>query len=256
MMAAILICGASVFTACTNDDNPAKPEPRTVLVGLEFRNKYPAGPTMEVYTYDANYRLVNMKEIEISTGEAIADLDYIYTPGHITKKGWDLFYDITDECTLDDKGRIVEYHHKNVKIETGDLLADDYYTITYDENGHIATMHLGEMVETYIWEGDELRTTTMVEKIAYARSDFEPSDAPAQAILNRYGYHLSELCLQGCFGVLPAHMPAKKTTLTYLNGTLLGTIVNEFKTTTTADGHLATISEGKDTYILHWGTIN
>ena len=39
------------LTACTSsDDNPVKPqpEPRTVLVGLEFRNKYPAGPTMEV----------------------------------------------------------------------------------------------------------------------------------------------------------------------------------------------------------------
>ena len=99
-----ILCIISVallaLTACTSsDDNPVKPqpEPRTVLVGLEFRNKYPAGPSMEVYTYDADYRLVNMKEIEVGTGDVLADLDYIYIPGHITKKGRDLFYDITDE---------------------------------------------------------------------------------------------------------------------------------------------------------------
>ena len=146
-----ILCIISVallaLTACTSsDDNPVKPqpEPRTVLVGLEVRNKYPAGPSMEVYTYDADYRLVNMKEIEVGTGDVLADLDYIYTPGHITKKGRDLFYDITDECTLDDQGRIVEYHHKNVKIETGQLLSDYLYTYTYDENGHMATTHSGD----------------------------------------------------------------------------------------------------------------
>ena len=252
----ILSVALLALTACTSsDDNPVKPqpEPRTVLVGLEFRNKYPVGPSMEVYTYDADYRLVNMKEIEVGTGDVLADLDYIYTPGHITKKGWDLFYDITDECTLDDQGRIVEYHHKNVKIETGQLLSDYLYTYTYDENGHMATTHSGDYVETYIWEGDELRTMTMAEGNAYTTYDFEPSDAPAQALFNRFGYNLPELCLQGRFGVLPAHMPAKVTSAAYIDGTMLFTSVTEFTTTTADDGHLGTVSKGNTTFVLHWG---
>ena len=117
----------------------------------------------------------------------------------------------------------------------------------------MATTHSGDYVETYIWEGDELRTMTMAEGNAYTTYDFEPSDAPAQALFNRFGYDLPELCLQGRFGVLPAHMPAKVTSAAYIDGTMLFTSVTEFATTTDDDGHLGTVSTGNTTFVLHWG---
>jgi hypothetical protein len=251
MAATLFISDLTVFTSCSVDDNPVKREPKMMLVGLEFTNIYYFGRVMEKYTYDADYRLVNMKIVQVSTGDVLSDLDYIYTPGHITKKGQDYFHDVTDECRLDDQGRIVEQRHNTVDIETGKASEEDLYTFTYDENGHLATMQLSDLMETYIWEGDELRAKTVTSKSAYGTYDYETSDAPAQAVFNRFGYSLPELCQQGCFGVLPAHLPAKETFASYVDGTLLFKIVEEYNYTT-ADGRLATFSLDYGTYILHW----
>ena len=61
------------------------------------------------------------------------------------------------------------------------------------------------------------------------------------------------MSLQGRFGVLPAHMPAKVTSAVYIDGTMLFTSVTEFTTTTADDGHLGTVSTGNTTFVLHWG---
>jgi YD repeat-containing protein len=255
LAAALLISGPTVFTSCSIDDNPVKRERKMMLVGREFTDMPYFGTTIDKYTYDDEYRLVNMKTVQVSTGEVLSNLDYIYTPGHITKKGQNHVDEITDECRLDDQGRIVEYHNKCVNTETGKVLADDIYTFTYDENGHLATMHTANAVETYTWEGDELRSSIMIENnTGYLLETYEPSDAPAQTFFNWYGYKVPELCLQGCFGVLPAHMPAKQSIVMYLSDTLNISYDYEYKYTT-VDGRLATVTVDQSNYILYWELI-
>lgn len=66
----------------------------------------------------------------------------------------------------------------------------------------------GSTNATYIWENNEL---VKIDTDGILVSEYETSDAPAQAIFNRVGYdsEISELCSQGCFGKLPNHMPGR-----------------------------------------------
>jgi hypothetical protein len=252
VLAATLICGACLFTSCKKEDNSVIPATKTVLVSMEITNMFNIGHFIEEYTYDADYRLVNKKIVQVSNGAVVSDLDYIYTSGHITKRGTENDCYITDECTLDELGRIVECHHKSVRIETGNLVFDELYTFTYDENGHLAIKHQGDIVQTFNWEGDELRNTSMVQGNCNIVEVYETCDAPAQALFARFGYEQPELCLQGCFGVLPAHMFSKNTVILYLGDNVASEHSYDYSYTT-VDGRLATIDDGNGQYILHWG---
>ena len=117
-LAAALICSASVFTACTSsDDNPVSPqrEPKTVLVGMDVMGHPFYGDLTYSYAYDDDCRLVKMKEEQVGTGLVITEFDYTYTTGHITKQGREEGYTVSEECCLDDHGRIVELVHNSIK---------------------------------------------------------------------------------------------------------------------------------------------
>ena len=136
-LAAALICGISLAAAScsSNDDNPATPqrESKTVLVGMDFMGHPFYGDLTYSYAYD-DCRLVKMREEQVGTGLVITEFDYTYTPGHIKKQGREEAYTVTEECSLDDHGRIVELVHNSINDET----QKEYhytYTYTYDEDG-------------------------------------------------------------------------------------------------------------------------
>lgn len=260
VFAAALICGASVFTSCTvdNADNPATPKTKTVLMGMDFMGHPFYGDVTYSYIYDDDCRLVKMKEEQVGTDLVITDFDYTYTPGHITKQGRQEGYSVTEECSLDDHGRIVELVHTSLDYETQKVYHFTY-TYTYDKDGRLATMSQlteGEpIITTYIWEGGDLRSMSVSqEQVQYLMVDeYETSNVPAQAFFNHIGYsEAEELCQQGCFGVLPLHLPSKLTNTIYLKDVQLLKKTTEYSYTVT-DGRVVAVSQGKTTYVLHWG---
>ena len=232
-------------------------EARTVLAGMDFMGHPFYGDLTYSYAYDDDCRLVKMKEEQVGTGLVFTEFDYTYTPGHIKKQGREEAYTVTEECSLDDHGRIVELVHNSINDET----QKEYhytYTYTYDEDGRLATVSQwveGEpnaLLTTFAWQDGELRSKTTDQSSVLMVIDYEPGDAPAQALFSRNGYsEADELCAQGCFGTLPLHLPAKQTvTLTY-NGVEMSKRTTEYTYTVTA-GRLAAANDTSN-YFLHWG---
>ena len=232
-------------------------EARTVLAGMDLKGHPFYGDLTYSYAYDDDCRLVKMKEEQVGTGLVITEFDYTYTPGHIKKQGREEAYTVTEECSLDDHGRIVELVRNSINDET----QKEYhytYTYTYDEDGHLTTVSQwreGEpnaLLTTFAWQDGELRSKTTDQSSVLIVIDYEPGDAPAQALFSRNGYsEADELCAQGCFGTLPLHLPSKQTvTLTY-NGVEMSKRTTEYAYTVT-DGRLAAANDTYN-YVLHWG---
>ena len=117
----------------------------------------------------------------------------------------------------------------------------------------------GGLTQDYTWEGEDIRSISTTNGSVVL--DFETSDAPAQAMFELLSYDtgLSELCAQGCFGTLPAHMPSKRTmTTTLLPGMPPFVSTYHYNYTLNADGRLATVeatneSDNKTTtHTLTW----
>ena len=229
-------------------------EGRTVLASMDFKGHPFYGDLTYSYAYDDDCRLVKMKEEQVGTGLVITEFDYTYTPGHIKKQGREEAYTVTEECSLDDHGRIVELVRNSINDET----QKEYhytYTYTYDEDGHLTTVSQwreGEpnaLLTTFAWQDGELRSKTTDQSSVLMVCGYEPGDALAQALFSRNGYsEADELCSQGCFGTLPLHLPAKQTVTLTLNGVEMSKRTTEY-TYTVTDGRLASAS---DTYFLHW----
>jgi hypothetical protein len=232
-------------------------EARTVLASMDFKGHPFYGDLTYSYAYADDCRLVKMKEEQVGIGLVITEFDYTYTPGHITKQGREEAYTVTEECSLDDHGRIVELVHNSINDET----QKEYhytYTYTYDEDGHLTTVSQwieGEpnaLITTFAWQDGELRSKTTDQSSVLMVYDYEPGDAPAQALFSRNGYsEADELCPQGCFGTLPLHLPAKQTVTLTLNGVEMSKRTTEYTYTVTA-GRLASASDTYN-YFLHWG---
>jgi len=230
-------------------------EARTVLASMDFKGHPFYGDLTYSYAYDDDCRLVKMKEEQVGTGLVITEFDYTYTPGHITKQGREEAYTVTEECSLDDHGRIVELVHNSINDET----QKEYhytYTYTYDEDGHLTTVSQwveGEpnaLIITYAWQDGELRSKTTDQSSVLMVYGYEPGDAPAQALFSRIGYsEADELCPQGCFGTLPLHLPSKQTVTLTLNGVEMSRRTTEYTYTVTA----GRLTSANDTYFLHWG---
>ena len=231
-------------------------EARTVLASMDFKGHPFYGDLTYTYTYDDDCRLVKMKEEQVGTGLVITEFDYTYTPGHITKQGREEAYTVTEECSLDDHGRIVELVHASINSET----QKEYhytYTYTYDKDGHLTTVSQqmeGEpnaLLTTFAWQDGELRSKTTDQSSVLMVYDYEPGDAPAQALFSRNGYsEADELCPQGCFGTLPLHLPSKQTVILTYNGVEMSKRTTEYTYTVTA-GRLAAANDTYN-YVLHW----
>lgn len=241
-----------VFSCKKEDNDIPTPVKQTVFAGMDVSRMVFYGNVSYNYTYDDDYRLTRIKEINTDGHYVIRDMNFTYSDGHLSITGMSEGYYVANECTLDEQGRIIEMIHSGI--------SDYTYTYTYDDEGHIATATQitddGNLTSTYVWENGEI---TMVHTgNGTGNGDkvltFETSDAPAQALFNRLKYDndISELCAQGCFGTLPAHMPSKRSLTLYLNGIAVNTITTEYSYTVEND-RLATCKAGDNlTFSFCW----
>lgn len=235
--------------------------PKTMLTGKDITGASFYGNVRCSYVYDADYRLVNIKAIQVDDNYVIRDLNLIYSDGHLSVNGVSEGYSLSLECTLDNQGRIIEML-RDVHSLTTDFTSNRTYKYTYYADGHLQTetniTSDGSVISTYVWENDELKliTTGYDTDVARDEIEFEPSDAPAQTLFERMGYFsdISELCTQGCFGIIPKHMPSKITLTVYVYGNPLQTTTKEYAYTV-ENGRISTIQEAFSgcTYTLHWG---
>jgi hypothetical protein len=258
VLAAALIGGASVFTSCIKDDNPATPNTphAPVLSSVRITGPYIYGTATVNYEHDAAGRLVKDKEVN-DDGVLIRDLNYTYSPGHISITGLDEFAYETIECTLDAEGRIIEIKRKSVTRLEGNI-SEYTYLFTYYPDGHLQTETKAgggsSMTNTWIWENDELVKIDTEDSSVKLLIEFEPSDAPAQDLLYLMTYNgeSDELCPQGCLGKLPKHLPKTKKISTIVNGVTLYTTTLNY-TYGVENGRLVSVlDENGVTRTLSW----
>ena len=259
MFAAVLICGLTV-SSCKKDPEPTptpEPEPTTqtvltsiVATGVPFYDSVTYS-----YEYDAEYRIVRSKAHVTNQDYVIQDVVFTYSDGRISVAGTESEAPVTVECTLDGEGRITHYTKTYVNTDSTTTITNVDYT--YDADGRLKSEYTissgpngdgGGATSDYVWEGDELKACNMED--GSITIDFVASDAPAQALFHNLDYDvmLSVLCTQGCFGKLPAHMPAKRTMTTSLPIPGMDPIImtSTYTYTVDADGHLATSMETKE----------
>ena len=241
-----------VFSCKKEDNDTLLPVKQTVFAGMDVSRMVFYGNVTYSYTYDDDYRLLRIKEIQADDHFVIRDMNFTYSDGHLSITGMSEGYYVTNECTLDEEGRIIEMIHSSNTNYT--------YKYTYDAEGHMATATQitddGSLTSTYVWENGELTMVHTGNGTGNGTTvlTFETSDAPAQALFNRMKYdnEVSELCAQGCFGTLPTHMPSKRSLTKYLNDTPVNTITTEYAYTV-VDGRLATCQAGDNlTFAFCW----
>ena len=234
--------------------------PRTVLAGMDVTGVLLYSNVAYSYSYDADHRLTHIYEVT-TTGDnyVVRDINFAYSDGHISITGITEGYNLTAECALDAQGRMTEMTRSAVSTTTG-YTSNRTFTYTYDADGHMATTTQisddGELTHTFVWENGEL--ASVYTGTGSANGDmvlsFETSDAPAQALfyLMKYDGDVSELCHQGCFGTLPAHMPSTRSLTVYMYGNPIHTTTSEY-VYTVENGRLATCQDEGSSYTFHWG---
>ena len=267
MFAAILICGLTV-SSCKKDPQPIpEPEPttQTVLTGMVGTGVSFYDSVTYSYEYDAEYRIVRSEAHVTNQNYVIHDLHFTYSDGHILVTGTEAESPITFECTLDNEGRITHFVRTTALTDSTNSITNVDYT--YDAEGYMKSEHIVSngsddqgITNNYVWEGDELRACNMEGDAITI--DFVTSDAPAQALFFNLSYdnELADLCAQGCFGKMPAHMPAQRTLTTTLPipGMDPIIVITNYTYTVDAEGRLATSEETKENeddttiYILNW----
>lgn len=261
MFAAILICGLTV-SSCKKDPTP-EPVKQTVLasmvgIGVSFFDSVTYN-----YEYDADCRLARIEAHLTNTNEPIQDFRFTYTDGNIKVEGTFVGDPTTYDCTLDSLGRIT--HMDLTALYSNDTTPTiSRFDFTYDADGHMATSYRltepdgGGALTKFNWEGEEVRSTDTGDGMLTV--DFETSNTPAQTMFSILGYEveISELCTQGCFGKLPAHMPSKRTVTTALPIPGMDPMVKvfDYTYTTDAEGRLATYESNSDNgttrYTFNW----
>ena len=267
MFAVILICGLTI-TSCKKDPQPTPipdPEPttQTVLASIVGTGVPFYDSVTYTYEYDAEYRIVRSESHVTNESHVIQDLRFTYSDGHISVVGTEDEKPLTIECTLNEEGLITHFVKTEVVNDTITQITN--VDLTYDEGGRLTSQYsisdVGQGVtNNYVWEGDDLVAANM--EGGPVTIEYVPSDAPAQALLDKIGYNLNlkDLCTQGCFGKLPAHMPAQGNITTTIPIPGMAPIVETINYTYTvnADGRLATCLEtgGTDNrttnYIFNW----
>ena len=258
MFAAILLCGLTV-SSCNKDPQPtATPDPepttQTVRAGMVGTGVSFYDSVTYSYEYDAEYRIVRSEAHATNQDYVIRDLVFTYSDGHISVIGTDDNCPVNIVCDLDDEGRITHFERTSILPDSTTIITNVNYT--YDAEGHLASEFIlsndseSGTTSNYIWEGDELKTCSSESGIITI--DYEASDVPAQAQFSNMSYdiELAVLCTQGCFGKLPAHMPAKRTLTTGIPipGMPLFIETTNYTYTIDAEGRLATSTEIREGY--------
>ena len=267
MLAAFV--AAFAFTSCHKDPQPTpdpEPEPttQTVLTGMVATGVTFYDSVTYSYEYDDEYRITRIESHVTNNGYLIQNLFLTYSDGHILVAGTESESPVTIECTLDDEGRITHIERTSLLSDSTTLLTVDDFT--YDAEGRLVSEHTlsGDSgqgaTNTYVWEGDDIVAVNTEGGIISI--EYVASHAPAQALFHilRYNIELSALCAQGCFGTLPAHMPAQRTMTTSVPIPGMPPIIetSNYTYTVDAEGHLTTCVETGETndhttnYTFNW----
>lgn len=227
MFAAILLCGLTVSSCKKPEPQPEpqpEPEKQTVLTGMNATDMPFYNNVTCSYEYDAQYRIVRTRAVVDDDNYVINDYHFTYSQGRIDIEGTESERPVTSFCLLDSEGRITHIETTNVANDSTTIFSQRDYT--YSSEGRLESETLQsetrsgkeQSVQKIVWNGDEIVGIDIAGGAVVV--DFETSDAPAQALFDRMGYNVyfPELCAQGCFGKLPAHMPSKKTLTTNVPG--------------------------------------
>jgi YD repeat-containing protein len=118
VIAAILLCGAAVFTSCTKEDNPATPD-LNVRLTQKHLITYANGALFFSGTEDYLWKDGLLRSINVSTT--------MYTTGNTSGS--------TNTYVYDDNGNCIEEHHFS---EGSTSLKSDAYFV-YDEQGRMTS---------------------------------------------------------------------------------------------------------------------
>ena len=154
MLAAILICGTSVFISCNdNSDNPVPAKKKYRLVQRKEVNDHTDAYYITDYGYDDQGRLISFKRVSYNTelGDGFVEADFTYTYGdhYIIAKHYD---DLSYRYTLNDDGLII----KEEMLKSGNDPRDVSY-FQYEDGRIISYLEAGNPNSyTFHWEDDDL----------------------------------------------------------------------------------------------------
>ena len=244
MLATILICGTSLFTACTsgNEDNPVAPNPGKKQYQLAHRssiNDTGAGTSSD-YTYDAQGRVISEIETVIDGDgtQSKNEMYYTYSDHKIIKDAI-VFQNV---YTLNDEGLIVkcETIHPGENPRT----LSEYQ---YDSEGKIISSY-GEDRNLTVWtwkDGDLISEETGDQVEALNRTDFIHSDLTAEEgfiMPFTSGIFNETLYRQGYYGKTSKHLVAKVINKSEKSSVTKSDVVLNY-TYTIADGHVTKMVE-------------
>lgn len=157
MLAAILICGASVFASCDNNsDNPVNPDPseKTVpRISKIFKSGHLLMKRNTMGTW------VTIREIE---NERALSYEFFWTGNRLDSiKSYprNPTYNVTYDMEYDEQGRLVHDSSRGGNYD---------YVFEYDSKGRLSKMHYAILwdegiyntyITSYIYEGDKVTKT-------------------------------------------------------------------------------------------------
>ena len=100
-----------VFSCKKEVNDVVIPVKHTVFAGMDVSRMVFYGDVTYNYTYDDEYRLLRIEEIQADDNYVIRDMYFIYSDNHISIIGMSEGYNVINECTLDEQGRITEMIH-------------------------------------------------------------------------------------------------------------------------------------------------
>ena len=249
MLAAILICSMSAFTACTSDngDNPVAPQPGKkqfqLTRYLSAKDSIGVGVSTD-YTYDVQGRVIlEMETIINGDGTHYTnEIRYTYADHKIieeTETPGDSYQHV---YTLNDDGLIV----KNELIRPGEE-PQNQGEYQYDSEGKLIIYDSSAPKQTvFTWkDGDLICYEVGDQTESLNRTDFTPSDLTVEegfVMPITAGIFNEVLYRQGYYGKTPKHLVAKVVSKAETSSMMKTDLVYDY-TYTLADGHITKMVE-------------
>lgn len=254
VMAATIICGACVFTACTNVDDPIEPQPvkkQYRLIRLCYTNEAKSRGTAS-YTYDSQGRIVSEEREETNSQgiRFISGYYYIYGSHRITSVS--LAGDIIKHFTLNDDGLIVKEEFMLVGQDEKPRIISEYQ---YDAEGRVVSYDNRGQRTYCIWEDGDIRAVMTGEPGSLiTTAEFTPStQSVEQGFIFPYISTFEEvLYWEGYYGKTPKHLIAKVESHLHESETMYSDLAYDY-TYTVADGHITEYTEEGDLKIVIGG---
>lgn len=255
MVIAILFCKLLTISSCNKDTETTPDQTKKIVLSnvIIYGDNLICDSIIETYSYNAEFNITTVLTKNLATGDTIEENQYSYIDNQIIVNNKSYHSHISSQyiCSIDKKGRIT---HIFKESENGTITNFDY---TYDTTGHIESSIIDSNLYTqYIWEDNNIVQESSLFAYSYEISNIPNQFYPINFI-EYYGIPLKELSVQGCYGQIPAHLPAQMTISSYGHTD----IVYKYNYTINSEGYLssckAKISEGTSesktiNYIFSW----